>query len=190
MNRKTTKAKSTTKQATESTGQQAAPEPTTGSGQEQAANHQPKPPKATPNKQSDVPVDDPFEKVVLSGKGKKLSPKTQNHVFFEVAINKGDDRLYLRLSRNEGGGLHSKRWLLVDDVIVVLDQQKPKVPFKSVALRDLYGGGSANNAGFLAAALRSKDLGLIQASDKSPFLHVLNPDYEAAKAKLLALSGK
>jgi len=51
---------------------------------------------------------DHFTNIVLSGKGKKLSPKTDSHVFFDLAKNDEDGELYLRLSSNEGGGLHSK----------------------------------------------------------------------------------
>jgi len=47
---------------------------------------------------------DYFSNIVLSGKGKKLSPKTTNHVFFDVAEHDEEGELYLRLSSNEGGG--------------------------------------------------------------------------------------
>jgi hypothetical protein len=125
-------------------------------------------------------------KVISTGKGKKLSPKTENHVFYELAINDDDKALYLRLSGNEGGGLHSKKWITVQSILELLDKQTER-DFKSTAFRDLGLGGSSNNAGFLAAVLRSDDLGLISASDKSVFLHVLSADYLKNKADLLKL---
>jgi hypothetical protein len=63
----------------------------------------------------DLPVNH-FTNIVLSGKGRKLTPKTENHVFYEVVKHDEDNRLYLRLSGNEGGGLHSKEWILLQSV--------------------------------------------------------------------------
>jgi hypothetical protein len=143
---------------------------------------------------SDKPADkvvedkqDHFSNIVLSGKGKKLSPKTTNHVFFDIAEHDEDGELYLRLSGNEGGGLHSKEWINLSTIIAILDEQVDK-QFKSTALKPAFKGASANNAGFLAGALRADDIGLIAQSGTSVFLHVLATDYEDKKAKLLSLT--
>ena len=128
-----------------------------------------------------------FSNIVLSGKGKKLSPKTTNHVFFDVAEHDEEGELYIRLSGNEGGGLHSKEWINLTILIAILDEQVDK-PFKSTALKPSFKGASSNNAGFLAGVLRSPDIGLIVQSGTSVFLHVLADDYEVNKAKLLALT--
>lgn len=130
---------------------------------------------------------DHFSNIVLSGKGKKLSPKTTNHVFFDIAEHDEDGELYIRLSGNEGGGLHSKEWINLNTLIAILDEQVDK-PFKSTALKPAFKGASANNAGFLAGVLRSDDIGLITQSGSSVFVHELATDYEERKAKLLALS--
>ena len=130
---------------------------------------------------------DHFSNIVLSGKGKKLSPKTTNHVFFDVAEHDEEGELYIRLSGNEGGGLHSKEWINLSKLFAILDEQVDK-PFKSTALNPAFKGASANNAGFLAGVLRSDDIGLIIQSGTSVFLHVLAADYEDKKAKLLALT--
>ncbi|MCJ8350848.1 hypothetical protein [Moritella sp.] len=130
---------------------------------------------------------DHFSNIVLSGKGKKLSPKTTNHVFFDVAEHDEEGELYIRLSGNEGGGLHSKEWINLSKLFAILDEQVDK-PFKSTALKPAFKGASANNAGFLAGVLRSDDIGLIIQSGTSVFLHVLAADYEDKKAKLLALT--
>jgi len=130
---------------------------------------------------------DHFSNIVLSGKGKKLSPKTTNHVFFDVAEHDEEGELYIRLSDNEGGGLHSKEWINLSKLFAILDEQVDK-PFKSTALKPAFKGASSNNAGFLAGVLRSDDIGLIAQSGTSVFLHVLADDYEEKKAKLLALT--
>lgn len=131
----------------------------------------------------DSPVDH-FTNVVLEGKAKKLSPKTQNHVFYELSVHDDLNALFLRLSGNEGGGLHSKEWVAFEDIVAVLNEQDEK-PFKSTVFKSVFKGGSANNAGFMAAALRG--LLLILPSEKSVFLHVLAPDYEQRRDELLSL---
>ncbi|EPS0984003.1 hypothetical protein ACVBOS_003512 [Vibrio vulnificus] len=51
----------------------------------------------------DQPVDH-FTNIVREGKAKKLSPKTENHLFYEIAIHQGEKELYIRISGNQGGG--------------------------------------------------------------------------------------
>ncbi|MEZ9393460.1 hypothetical protein AB4222_16310 [Vibrio splendidus] len=131
----------------------------------------------------DVPVDH-FTNVVLEGKAKKLSPKTENHVFYEIAIHDEEKELYIRMTGNQGGGLHSKEKILLRDITAVLDVQDDK-PFKSSVMKCVFSGQSANNAGFMAACCRG--LGLIIQSEKSVFLHVLAPDYEQRRDELLSL---
>ncbi|HCH0793145.1 hypothetical protein NOK75_00905 [Vibrio parahaemolyticus] len=129
---------------------------------------------------------DHFSNVVLEGKAKKLSLKTTNHVFYELLEHDDLNALYIRLSGNEGGGLHSKEWIKFEDVIAVLTEQGDK-PFKSTVLKSVFKGGSANNSGFLAACCRG--LGLIIQSEKSVFLHQLAPDFEQRCDELLSLVG-
>ncbi|EKO3974954.1 hypothetical protein FNO25_002949 [Vibrio fluvialis] len=125
-----------------------------------------------------------FTNIVREGKAKKLSPKTENHVFYEIAIHDEDNELYIRMSGNQGGGLHSKEMIPLKDITAVLDVQGDK-PFKSSVMKCVFSGQSANNAGFMAACCRG--LGLIIQSEKSVFLHVLAPDYEQRRDELLSL---
>ncbi|EJG0325437.1 hypothetical protein C4D07_RS17885 [Vibrio parahaemolyticus] len=131
----------------------------------------------------ELPVDH-FTYIVREGKAKKLSPKTENHVFYEIAIHDEDNELYIRMSGNQGGGLHSKEMIPLKDITAVLDVQGDK-PFKSSVMKCVFSGQSANNAGFMAACCRG--LGLIIQSEKSVFLHVLAPDYEQRRDELLSL---
>ncbi|EIV8674575.1 hypothetical protein MA781_003575 [Vibrio parahaemolyticus] len=127
---------------------------------------------------------DHFTNIVREGKAKKLSPKTENHVFYEIAIHDEENELYIRMTGNQGSGLHSKEMIPLKDITAVLDVQGDK-PFKSSALKCVFSGQSANNAGFMAACCRG--LGLIIQSEKSVFLHVLAPDYEQRRDELLSL---
>lgn len=129
------------------------------------------------------PVDH-FAHIVREGKAKKLSPKTENHVFYEIAIHDGENELYIRMSGNEGGGLHSKEWIPLKDITAVLDVQGDK-PFKSSVMKCVFSGQSANNAGFMCGVCRG--LGFIIQSEKSVFLHVLAPDYVTIREKILSL---
>ncbi|EGQ8102149.1 hypothetical protein MWW41_004016 [Vibrio parahaemolyticus] len=129
------------------------------------------------------PVDH-FTNIVREGKAKKLSPKTENHVFYEIAIHDEEKELHIRMSGNEGGGLHSKEWIPLKDITAVLDVQGDK-PFKSSVMKCVFSGQSANNAGFMAACCRG--LGLIIQSEKSVFLHVLATDYEQRRDAILSL---
>lgn len=133
---------------------------------------------------------DPYEgyNVVISqAMALKLNPKTQNHIFFDVAVKEEDNKLYLRMSGNEGGGLHSKEWLPVEPILSLIDKYQGQ-SFKSTIFNSLFKGSSANNAGFLGAVLRSPALGLLKASDVALFQHKVPTDYEAKKAVLTALN--
>ncbi|EKO3566867.1 hypothetical protein P0E95_003252 [Vibrio metschnikovii] len=123
--------------------------------------------------------------ILKEGIARKLSPKSTNHVFYEIGREHQDGDLYLRLVTNEGGGLHSKEWVKLVDVLDVLSSQEDK-PFKSSVLRTVFSSKSANNAGFLAACLR--DMELTIKSEKSVFLQVLAPDFHKHRDELLALS--
>jgi hypothetical protein len=131
----------------------------------------------------DNPVDH-FTNIVREGKAKKLSPKTENHVFYEIAIHDEENELYIRMSGSQGGGLHSKEWIPLKDITAVLDVQGDK-PFKSSVMKCVFSGQSANNAGFMCAVCRG--LGLIIQSEKSVFLHVLAPDYVMRRDEILSL---
>ncbi|MHA2733991.1 hypothetical protein [Vibrio alginolyticus] len=125
-----------------------------------------------------------FTNIVREGKAKKLSPKTENHVFYEIALHDEENELYIRMTGNQGSGLHSKEWIPLKDITAVLDVQGDK-PFKSSVMKCVFSGQSANNAGFMAACCRG--LGLIIQSEKSVFLHVLATDYEQHRDELLSL---
>lgn len=127
-----------------------------------------------------------FTLLVQHGEALKLSPKTQNHVFYQIAVKEEDNTLHVRLSGNEGGGLHSKEWLSVDSILDILDGFVDQ-PIKSTVLKSVFKGGSANNAAFLAAVLRSDEIGLLVQSEKSVFIHKLSADYEMRKTTLLNL---
>ncbi|MFM4709271.1 hypothetical protein [Aeromonas caviae] len=121
--------------------------------------------KATPPAASAAPV----WTVIKSAKAPKISARASGLLHYDVGKN-DEGRYALRITANDTGGLFSKHWLSLDDILALLDILKD-APFKSVALKALFVRGSANNHGFLAAILRSEKL-LVAAEPNSPFHRV------------------
>ena len=111
----------------------------------------------------------PVWTVIKSAKAPKISARASGLLHYDVGKN-DEGRYALRITANDTGGLFSKHWLSLDDILALLDILKD-APFKSVALRALFVRGSANNHGFLAAILRSEKL-LVAAEPNSPFHRV------------------
>ena len=108
----------------------------------------------------------PVWTVIKSAKAPKMSSRANGLLHYEVGKN-DEGRYALRITANDTGGLFSKHWLSLDDILALLDLLKD-APFKSVALKALFVRGSANNHGFLAAVLRAEKL-LLAAEPNSPF---------------------
>jgi hypothetical protein len=114
-------------------------------------------------------------KTLLVGHAPKLSSKSQGLIGYEVALNTDDKSRYLRLTSNDSGGLFSKEWVKLDDLYELLEAMEADKSFKSSVFKSIIKGGSANNVSFLSAVLRSEEVALILKSEKSQFLHVVNP---------------
>ena len=111
----------------------------------------------------------PVWTVIKSAKAPKISARASGLLHYDVGKN-DEGRYALRITANDTGGLFSKHWLSLDDILALLDILKD-APFKSVALKALFVRGSANNHGFLAAILRAEML-LVAAEPNSPFHRV------------------
>lgn len=111
----------------------------------------------------------PVWTVIKSAKAPKISARASGLLHYEVGKN-DEGRYALRITANDTGGLFSKHWLSLDDILALLDILKD-APFKSVALKALFVRGSANNHGFLAAILRAEKL-LVASEPNSPFHRV------------------
>jgi len=124
---------------------------------------------------------------VLVGHAPKLSARTAGLIGYELALNIDDNGLYLRLTRNDSGGLFSKEWVSLDAIYTLLESLDEGKPFKSSAFKTVMKGGSSNNVSFLSAVLRSEEIALIIPSDKSKFLHAHNPLLINRREHLLTL---
>lgn len=119
-------------------------------------------------------VQSPFVSLQI-GNAPKLSDKSSGQLGYELALNTEDNFQYLRLTSNDSGGLFSKEWVKLDDVFTLLDSIQINAPFKSSVFKAVVKGGSANNVSFFSAILRSQEIALIIKSEKSQFLHLVNP---------------
>ena len=132
---------------------------------------------------SSTPID-PIQ-ILVRYTASKLSPRSEGLIFYAIGRHEVSGELFLKITGNQGGGLHSKEWIelsAVDEILQLLPADKP---FKSSVMKRLFKSGSANNAGFLCAILRSDGMKLLKKADGNPMLHELVADYSQ---RLLSLS--
>jgi len=124
-----------------------------------------------------------YKLLIESGQAEKISPKASGILTWQLAMSETDNELYLRLLANGSGGLFSKDWVPITKIESVLESQ-PATGFTSGVFKSLFKGASANNAGFLAAVLRSPDICLLEGHPDKLFTHVLYPDWRERLNKL------
>ncbi|MDH1897737.1 MULTISPECIES: hypothetical protein [Aeromonas] len=148
----------------------------------QAANQQ----ASTTTEASDKPVQ-PAKIILASGVATLLSPGSTTTVGYEVGHEPEQTELLIRLTGSSGGGLCSKEWFGLAQVIDLLNEQQPDKPFTSGLFKVIWHfKGSSNNAGFLAAVLRH--LELTKAAPDVRFGHLVTGKhtewFDGIKAKL------
>lgn len=127
--------------------------------------------------------DSEYRLIIQAGQAEKISPKAMGNLTWQLAISEVDQQLYLRLIANGSGGLFSKDWISLSKIESVLEVQQ-KEGFTSSVFKPLFKGASANNAGFLAAVLRSPEICLMEAHPEKLFTHILYPDWQERMKKL------
>lgn len=143
--------------------------------------------KSTKAKVDTPDPDEGFTILIEKGEAHKISPNAGGLIFYQVAKKNDDDSIYVRIDSNETGGLHSREWIALTDIIDLLRRQKSN-DFSSTILKSVIVGKSRNNTSFLAGILRSEGIALIQPSPEGIFLHRLVANFDAQSEKLLALS--
>ncbi len=141
---------------------------------------------ATETKPADKPTA-PAKVILVSGDALLLSPGSTTTVGYEVGHKPDETELLIRLTGSSGGGLCSKEWFSLAQVIELLDEQQPDKAFTSGLFKVIWHfKGSSNNAGFLAAVLRQ--LELTQAAPEVRFGHLITGKhtewFDGIKAKL------
>ncbi len=141
---------------------------------------------AADTKANDKPAA-PAKVILISGEALLLSPGSTTKVGYEVVHDPDEAELLIRLTGSSGGGLCSKEWFSLAQVIELLNEQQPDKAFTSGLFKVIWHfKGSSNNAGFLAAVLRQ--LELTKAAPEVRFGHLITGKHvewvEELKAKL------
>ena len=84
--------------------------------------------------------------------GKVSTPEKETLTY---NIGHDTDEIYFRVTDNDGGGYFSNEWINFSDITELLPND---LPFNASILAPLFKSKSANNAGFLAAALKAEKL--------------------------------
>lgn len=134
-----------------------------------------------------VNPDEGYHFLIEKGEAAKINPKSQGRIFFQVAIKEEDQKLYLRIDSNEGGGLHSREWIELESLVHLLMAQGDS-PFTSSLFKQVIKGRSSNNASFVAGILRSESMQLIQSSEKGLFQHQVHPQLDENYQRLVQLA--
>ncbi|MGL6410174.1 hypothetical protein [Aeromonas veronii] len=129
----------------------------------------------------------PAKVVLVSGVATLLSPGSTTTVGYEIGHEPEQDELLIRLTGSSGGGLCSKEWFGLTQVVDLLNEQQPDKAFTSGLFKVIWNfKGSSNNAGFLAAVLRH--LELTKAAPEIRFGHLITGKhtewFDGLKAKL------
>lgn len=127
--------------------------------------------QASTTETSDKPVQ-PAKVILVSGVATLLSPDSTTTVGYEIGHEPEQAELLIRLTGSSGGGLCSKEWFSLTQVIELLNEQQPDKAFTSGLFKAIWHfKGSSNNAGFLAAVLRH--LELTKAAPEVRFGHLI-----------------
>jgi hypothetical protein len=120
--------------------------------------------------------------ILKSTTAPKLNPHANGELEYDIALL--DEKLAIRVSANLSGGFFSNEWILLDSIETCLAAtEAAEVDFKSTMLKSVFTqGNSSNNAGFLCACLRAE--GLLVASDKNIFFHLLVGDFDVWRKTL------
>jgi hypothetical protein len=138
----------------------------------------------------------------------KVSAPSDHTLTYNIGYDTADKTLLVRLSDNDTGGLFSNEWITLDDIVTTIEKRpSPDTSFNAKIFTSLYKSQSANNAGFLATALKAEnilipfkaskrlhdmgDVGVFKASmqpliDDNISLHDVVAERDAVKAKVRA----
>ncbi len=113
----------------------------------------------------------------------KLSSRAKGNITYHVGTDTNCKTFHLRVTANTGG-FFSNEWIALDNILETIQEEAADSPFKAIIFQPLYASKSANNHGFLAAALRSE--GILLPAEDHPLSHTL-VDIKAFKKSMQKL---
>jgi len=94
----------------------------------------------------------------ISTCGKVTLPDDQT-LTYNIGYDTSEKTLLVRLTDNDTGGLFSNEWIALDDIVTTIEKRPtPDTSFNARIFTPLYTSASANNAGFIAAALKAENI--------------------------------
>jgi hypothetical protein len=122
-----------------------------------------------------------------AGTAKKLGQHSAGILNYHVLADNNRLGLLIAVTRNEGGGYFSRERIPFRTIVTCLEKYKSGMPFVSKILKDAFISKSANNAGFLCAALHA--LGLLAAAPEAKTQHVVIGDWSLWEQTMLSETG-
>lgn len=116
----------------------------------------------------------------------KSGARSQGYVHYRILTDADRSQLYLTLVANDSSGCFSREIVPFERIETALQGLDVSKPITSKQFQPCFVSKSQNNAGFLAAVLRSE--GLLQSVPDATHQHALAGDWSAWKAALLALT--
>jgi hypothetical protein len=116
----------------------------------------------------------------------KVSAPEDPTLTYNMGYDTADKTLLLRTTDNATGGLFSTEWIALPAILATIEQRtKPSDSFNARIFAALFTSASANNSGFLAAALKAE--GILVPFKESKRLHYLGDvaTFEKSMAKLI-----
>ncbi|WP_371376779.1 hypothetical protein [Thalassotalea aquiviva] len=86
--------------------------------------------------------------------GKVSQPDTPT-LTYNIGYAPNDKSFHIRVITNTGGGFFSVEWISLDDILSCVENRET---FNANIFASLFKSKSANNSGFLAAALKAEKL--------------------------------
>lgn len=121
------------------------------------------------------------------GRAAKTGSRSQGYIHYRILKEPDQEQLHITIVGNDGGGCYSKEIVPFDKVEQCLHDVDTSKAIPSKLFAKAFSGRSANNAGFMAAILRSEHL-LIPAPDTA-HQHAVQPNWTTWKMAMLALVG-
>ncbi|MEP7706442.1 hypothetical protein [Paraglaciecola sp. 25GB23A] len=89
----------------------------------------------------------------------KVSAPAEHTLTYNIGYDTAGKTLLVRITNNETGGLFSSEWIALTDVLSAIEKRpSPDKSFNARIFTPLYKSQSANNAGFLSAALKAENI--------------------------------
>jgi hypothetical protein len=89
----------------------------------------------------------------------KVTLPNDHTLTYNIGYDTDQKTLLVRLTDNDTGGLFSNEWIALDDIVTTIETRpSPDTSFNAKIFTSLYKSQSANNAGFLTAALKAENI--------------------------------